>query len=84
MNGHSMSVWLAWGGEYEDVRVDGVYSSKERAIEGIKAQYPPPYKIRWEIDDTGYLVGDFYEFVMDTQAQHVERWSFVEYAVDED
>ena len=77
-----MKVWLAWTGDYENRGVDGVYASREAAIEGTKRTYGPPYKVEWTLDSDGYLVGTF-ESVPGYSTNHRASWGFEEWEVEE-
>ena len=70
-------VWVVESGEYEQRGIDGIFSSKTKAIEGIKAHYQSPYIVAWETAGTG-LLGHFKE-VPNYSTEHscqfdIERW----------
>lgn len=58
-----MIVWVVGSGAYEEWDVCGVAESLEAAVEGIKAQYGPPYVVRWKDPQERYgdwsLTGHF-------------------------
>src|SRR5690606_4816061 len=84
--GPGVRVWLAWWEDYNPI-VYGVYVSREAAVEGVKAQYGPPYIVSWsERDDpvNGYrLIGDF-KAVPGYSVKHTAEWSFEERPVEGD
>lgn len=68
-----MHVWIIEAGEYNQRGVFGVALSPEGAVAAVKAEYGPPYIVKWDepVYDGGEwrLVGHFSE-VLGKSTQH--------------
>jgi hypothetical protein len=84
-----ISVWVAEA--YDDGSwVIGVYDSLNAAVVGIKADYPPPYKVEWQAPEQEetypaavrwWLMGRF-KAVAGYSTKHTASFSITEWPVE--
>jgi len=70
-----MKVWTAENDGY----CIGVYSSYDKAVEGIKERYAEPYIVEWETNGSD-LVGK-YRAVQGYSTEHTEVFNFIEWEI---
>jgi len=83
------TVYVVETGDYKQRHVSAVASSIDKAVEAIKATYPPPYVVAWqEVEHLANgadarLVGKF-EWVPGYSTEHVGEWDISAYEIDEE
>lgn len=75
------TVWLAYYLDYEQSYVAAVATTREGAIEAVKANYGPPYIVEWSAEDDA-LCGEF-EAVPGKSTKHRAVYSLDEHPLYE-